>query len=95
MLLVFGLTSTMRLLGTRPRGCQRCGNHSNHEVVESSRRFSLFFVPLFRVGAAQYLDLCGVCGLATPLSESEARSVGSERVPSTPQDAPTWGPQDR
>ena len=95
MLLVFGLTSTSRLLSHPVRGCPRCGNRSAHEVLETVRRFSLFFVPLFRVGARRYVDVCGVCGLVTELTEDQARSPSFEMVSPQPQDAPTWGPQDR
>ena len=104
MLLVFGITMTARLLASPVGGCQRCGNRSRHEVLETARRFSFFFIPLFRVGAPSYVDVCGVCGLETPLTEAQARSVPSEAsapfqtpqpAPSTPQDAPPWTPQDR
>ena len=95
MLLVFGLTMTSRLLAHPLRGCPRCGNRSRHEVLETAQRFSLFFVPLFRVGAPQFVDVCGVCGFETPLSEQQARLASSEPESDGPQDAPTWTPQDR
>jgi zinc-ribbon family len=95
MLLVFGLNTTSRLLGTSLRDCRRCGNRARHDVVESFRRFSLFFIPLFRVGAARYVDVCDVCGWETQLTQAQARSAAAGPKPLGPQDAPSWTPQDR
>lgn len=98
MLLIFGITSSAKLLATVMLTCRRCGNHATHEILEVARKFSLFFIPLFRVGAAQYLDTCTVCGLQTPITEAEARSGGTSSIPAPPagpQDAATWTPQDR
>jgi zinc-ribbon family len=95
MLLVFGLHTTTRLLATLVGDCRRCGQRGPHEIVESGRKLSVFFLPLFRVGAARYVDICGVCGWETELSEAQARSAPVEPRPTSPQDAPSWGPQDR
>ena len=95
MLLLFGIDTTARLLATPQRACGRCGNHAPHEVVEAARRFTLFFIPVCRVGAARYFDTCPVCGLETELSEAQAHSASGDTEPVGPQDAPTWTPQDR
>lgn len=95
MLLVFGIHSTARLLATLVRTCRRCGNHGPHEIVESVRKFSLFFIPVFRVGAARYFETCTVCGLETPLTEAQARSATPSTQSPGPQDAVRWTPQDR
>ena len=96
VLLIFGLNTTTRVLATMERVCGWCGNRAPHQVVEASRRFSLFFIPLFRVGGATYLDVCPVCGLETELTKAQALSPDSGVPPVGPQDAPAWStPQDR
>ena len=96
MLLIFGLHTTTRVLATLERVCGWCGNRAPHQTVEASRRFTFFFIPLFRVGAATYADACPVCGLETELTKAEALSPRSDVPPVGPQDAPAWRtPQDR
>jgi hypothetical protein len=95
MLLVFGLHTTARLVARPVLACPHCGNRAPHEIVESVRRFSFFFLPLFRVGAARFVDICGVCGLETELTEAQVRSASADRISPAPQDAPSRGPQDR
>ena len=95
MLLIFGVHDALRVLATPGRTCRRCGNHAQHEVLEASRKFSLFFIPLFRVGARRYYDTCPVCGLEVQLTEAEAHSSAPVPSPRGPQDAVDWTPQDR
>jgi hypothetical protein len=95
MLLVFGLNTTVRLLGSPSRPCRHCGNNGRHEVVESARRFSFFFVPLFRVGAVRYFDTCTVCGVETELTRAQTQVGPDGHDAIKPQDAAAWGPQDR
>jgi hypothetical protein len=99
MLLVFGLHTTARVLATPARACHRCGHHAPHQVVEYARKFSLFFIPVFRVGAARYFDTCTVCGFETEQSKAQAQLAKTYTEPvtlsATPQDAATWTPQDR
>ncbi len=96
MLLLFGLHTSARVLATAQRHCRRCGNRAPHEIVEATRRFTFFFIPVFRVGSALYVDACTVCGLETELTKAEALSPSSDAPPAGPQDAPVWStPQDR
>jgi hypothetical protein len=82
MLLLFGIDTTARLLASPQRACGRCGNHAPHEVVEAARRFTLFFIPICRVGAARYFDTCPVCGLETELTEMQPTRPAATRSPS-------------
>ncbi len=63
--------------------------------MEATRKFTLFFVPVCRVGGARYVDTCTVCGWETELTEAQARSASHDTSPFEPQDAPAWTPQDR
>jgi hypothetical protein len=48
-----------------------CGNHVAHQLTKQSRKFSLFFIPLFSVGT-KYLD-------TVPLVAGSSRSAGSRQ----------------
>lgn len=95
MLLLFGLHSTARVLASAERTCRGCGRHAPHQVIEIARKFTLFFIPVFRVGAPRYFDSCTVCGLETDLTEAQAHSAPPYPQLVGPQDAPAWTPQDR
>ena len=95
MLLLFGSDTTTRLLATPGHACRRCGSHAPHRVLELARRFTLFFIPICRVGAARYFDTCPMCGQETELTEAQAHSASGDTEPVGLQDAPTWTPQDR
>ena len=95
MLLIFGFHTTARVLATREGTCARCGQHAAHQVLESKRRFTLFFIPVFRVGAARFFDTCTACGLQTELTKAQAQPVSRYPQPIGPQDAPVYTPQDR
>ena len=49
-MLIIGFGVTEVLLSTLVFTCEACGNHAAHQLTKQSRRFSLFFIPLFSVG---------------------------------------------
>jgi ribosomal protein S27AE len=95
MLLIFGFSMATDLIGTPTQACGRCGHHGEHELTRSQRRLTLFFVPVWRVGAGRYELMCPRCGLVTRLTPDEAQRLGRAPAAAGPQDAPTWTPQDR
>ncbi len=95
MLLVFGLRVVARLLGEREDTCERCGRHATHRITESVRKLSLFFIPVCRVGAANYQSTCMACGWVRDLTRADALSGPAFGVAPGPQDSPSWTPQDR
>lgn len=94
MLIVFGIGATLQLLASSIYTCERCGNHSTHNVLKQRRKLSIFFIPVLTVGKASFLDECTACGRVLEISEADAE-VAAVRVTSGPQDSPTWSPQDR
>lgn len=96
MFLLFGLRTALVVLATPVYACERCGNHAQHDVTRRVRKLTLFFIPLFAVGATTYEDTCQACGRTSELSRSQAEGVVAPpmRTPG-PQDSPTWTPQDR
>jgi len=81
LLLIFGVRVSETLLATLVVRCETCGNHAAHQLTRQSRRFSLFFIPLFSVGS-KYFDTCTVCGRVLEVgreqAELAARQVGPD-----------------
>jgi len=65
--IIFGTRTTVRLLAMLNLVCARCGNPSAHRIEERRRKFTLFFIPLFPIGARRTLGTCTYCGLVTEL----------------------------
>ena len=80
-MLIFGFGVTETLLSTLVYACETCGNHAAHQLSKRTRKFSLFFIPLFPVGT-RYLDSCTACGRVIEVSrdqaENAARQVGPD-----------------
>ncbi len=92
---VFGVRVVDQLLAVRVGTCTRCGRHAPHQISESARKLSVFFIPVCKVGAAKYRSTCTACDWVTNLSRAEALSPAAPGSASDPQDSPTWTPQDR
>jgi predicted RNA-binding Zn-ribbon protein involved in translation (DUF1610 family) len=80
-LLIFGFGVTETLVSTLFYRCETCGNQAAHQLTRQSRRFSLFFIPLFSIGS-KYLDTCTACGRTVEVSREQAelaaRQVGPD-----------------
>lgn len=73
-MLIIGLGVRETLLSTLFYTCETCGTHAPHQLVKRTRRFSLFFIPLFPVGT-RYFDSCGACGRTIEISREQARTA--------------------
>ncbi|NLN75274.1 MAG: zinc-ribbon domain-containing protein [Armatimonadetes bacterium] len=60
---ILGVAPRERIISQQTSHCVVCGAATTHEAFESRPWFSLFFVPLFPVGAAQTYSRCRNCGL--------------------------------
>lgn len=99
--LILGFRFSSVLLTTLLYVCERCGNNAAHELTRRVRKFTVFFIPVFPVGGAKYLDTCTVCGRVLQVPEEQARMALTQSAPqptraASPglQDSPSWGPQD-
>ena len=73
-MIIFGTRTTVRLLAILNLVCARCGNPAAHRIEERRRKFTLFFVPLFPIGARRTYGTCTYCGLVTELDAEHARA---------------------
>ena len=89
MLLIFGTKGYARSLAIVMLVCQNCGNPAAHRVEERSRKFTLFFVPLFRI-SRKYSLTCTFCARTTPITAEAAEHYASMPggTPSTIEPAP-------
>ena len=71
-MIIFGTRTTVRLLAMLNFVCGRCGNPSAHRLEERIRKFTLFFIPLFPIGGAHYVDTCVACGRSLEVTEEQA-----------------------
>jgi hypothetical protein len=79
-MLIIGFRVTEALLATLVLACEVCGNRAAHQLTKQSRRFSLFFIPLFSIGT-KYLDTCTVCGRIIEVSKEQAETAARQVGP--------------
>jgi hypothetical protein len=78
--LIFGLSVSEALLSTLIYTCETCGNSAAHRLVKRTRRFTLFFLPLFPVGTT-YVDTCAACGRLIEVSRDRAEAAAYQTGP--------------
>lgn len=79
-MLIIGFGVTEALLATLVLPCETCGNHAAHQLTRQSRKFSLFFIPLFSIGT-KYLDTCTACGRIIEVSKEHAETAAQQVGP--------------
>jgi hypothetical protein len=79
-MLIIGFGVTEVLLSTLVFTCETYDNHAPHQLTKQSRKFSLFFIPLFSVGT-KYLDGCTACGRIIEVSKEEAEAAARQVGP--------------
>jgi hypothetical protein len=89
MLLIFGLKGYARQLAIVMLVGQNCGTPAAHRVEEHTRKFTLFFIPLFRV-SRKYVLTCTFCAQTTVISAAQAEHYVSmgPGTPATIESAP-------
>ena len=80
-MLIIGFGVTEVLLSTLVFTCETCGNHAAHQLTKPTRKFSLFFIPLFSVGT-KYLDSCTACGRIIEVSKEQAEAAARQAMES-------------
>ncbi|MDG4785624.1 zinc-ribbon domain-containing protein [Micromonospora sp. WMMD1102] len=76
MFLIFGLRTRSERLGVVPGACRVCDHSGGMLLVRETTRFSLFFVPLFRVRTKHALYCTNpLCGARTEIGAGEARRL--------------------
>lgn len=81
-MIIFGSRTTVRLLAILNFVCGRCENPSAQRIEERVRKFTLFFIPLFPIGARRTYGTCTYCGLVTDVDkETRERLLAQAEQP--------------
>ena len=75
---------TFAVLATLAYVCDRCGVHAAHRLVKRVRWFTLFFIPVFPVGGASYLDTCVNCGRVIKVDKQQAEAAIAQHPAGAP-----------
>lgn len=74
MLIIFGIRSFAKTLAMLTLVCGRCHNTAAHRLVQRSRWFTLFFIPLVPLGFTRH-TVCAFCGVAQKVSKADAQQM--------------------
>lgn len=100
-MIIFGMRTMSKTLAMITLVCGRCGNPSAHRIVQRSRWFTLFFIPLIPLGFSRY-STCTYCGATAKLTKEEAQRLVEHAqatagaptpLPTIPPSIPQSGPQ--
>ena len=72
MFLLFGIGSSEKIIDVVSFVCGFCGATAPQNVIKSSNRFTVFFIPLFSF-STRYRNECTNCGAQTALTSAQAR----------------------
>lgn len=86
-MIIFGFRTFVKVLATLTLVCQRCGNPAAHRLVQRSRWFTLFFVPVIPLGVRRY-STCTFCGATHNLTKQDAQRLVGAGQPPTAAPAP-------
>jgi hypothetical protein len=73
-LIIFGSRTRSAVAAMLTLLCHQCGNPAAHQLVKRSTWFTLFFLPVFPVGATKWSTQCTFCGQVSKVSKEEAAS---------------------
>jgi hypothetical protein len=73
-MIIFGFRSFVKQLAILTLVCGRCHNPAAHRVLQVTRMFTLFFIPLFPVSRRRQMT-CTFCGAGTRLNKAQAQQL--------------------
>lgn len=82
-MLIFGTRRSARQLAVLMLTCPQ-GHPAAHTVTRFVTRFTLFFVPLFRV-RTRHVVQCTLCGLSGQVSKDRAEELVSQAASTPPR----------
>jgi hypothetical protein len=73
-LIIFGFRSFVKTLAMLTLVCDHCHNPAAHRVVQRSRWFTLFFIPVVPISFSRFTT-CTYCGTTRKISKQEAEEL--------------------
>jgi zinc-ribbon family len=86
-MIIFGFRSFVKTLAMLTMVCHRCSNPAAHRLVQRSRWFTLFFIPLIPVGFSRFTT-CTFCGATYKVSKEDAQRMVAGATAGAPPAAP-------
>lgn len=93
-MIIFGFRSFVKQLAILTLVCGNCHNPAAHRVLQVTRMFTLFFIPLFPISRTRHMT-CTFCGAGTRLNKAQteqllagANSPAAVQVPPQAQPLP-------
>jgi hypothetical protein len=90
--ILFGFRSFVKSLAMLTLVCHRCGNPAAHRLVQRSRWFTLFFIPLIPLGITRFTT-CTFCGASHKVSKQDAQQMIAASQQSAPPMQQAMPPQ--
>ena len=87
-MLIFGMRTMSKTLAMITLVCGKCGNPSAHRIMQRSRWFTLFFIPLIPLGFTRY-SVCTYCGATAKITKEEAQHLIQSSQPAVQIPTPT------
>ena len=81
-MIIFGFRGFVKTLAMLTLVCDHCHNPAAHRLVQRSRWFTLFFIPVFPVSFSRF-TVCAYCGATRKIGKQEA-----EQLLATPEHGP-------
>lgn len=71
-MIIWGRKGYQKVLGITHQvvECDHCNNQETWQVIEVGRKFTLYFIPLFRYGRKYYLA-CPICSTGLEIAKKE------------------------
>lgn len=91
-MIIFGFRSFVKTLAMLTLVCHRCGNPAAHRIVQRSRWFTLFFIPLIPLGFSRF-STCTFCGVTYKVSKEDAERMIAGATASAAPAAPVASAQ--
>jgi transcription elongation factor Elf1 len=80
-MIIAGYRTRGKVLGQKPFECPNCHQLAMTVVQTNQRWFTLFFLPLFPIGAKNYIARCGRCGFTYKMPKERAEAAFAAQQP--------------
>jgi hypothetical protein len=73
--IIYGLRNRGKTLGQRVLNCPNCHRDAMTIATQTRPWFTLFFIPIFPVGAKKTIARCGLCGYQYQVDTQQAEAL--------------------
>jgi hypothetical protein len=80
MLIIFGWRMRFKATAVGRWMCPVCEGEQSFALVEGRKWFTLFFIPVLKLGTPQHGVHCNGCGVATTPEFAEPRVIGLAEI---------------